>query len=448
VFATGETVRVARADEVNDAARSGSSMRRIDGRALRRVAERWGVGFVAVGVSVVLLPILAVSGVTMVDFSDIEIYRAIGESAAAGALPYRDIPIEDPPAAVPLFVLPALGTASWLGYAIAFALTIGTLGMAGLTLAARVGTMLAPPTRAWLARTLGTGVMIGLLGAVALTRFDFVPAALTVATLYALLRDRFGWAGVLLGAATAVKLYPVVMLPVAAVYVLRRGGLRTTAAFIGLAAIVVLVTVAPFVVVAPDGVYESVRVQVDRPLQIESFGASLLWFAANAGVVAWPQQSLYYDLSSPDAESIKLATTITVGAMLALLWWRHARGPVEGMRLVRYSFASVAAFVLFGKVLSPQYLVWLALLVPALRGVRANAAAALLGAAVAATAIYFPRLFPLLIEGHAPEVLGLIAIRNLLLGALVAVLVWPDDRRATAAPNAPQRWRRGLRTPV
>jgi hypothetical protein len=75
-------------------------------------------------------------------------------------------------------------------------------------------------------------------------------------------------------------------------------------------------------------------------------------------------------------------------------------------------------------VLSPQYPLWLVLLVPALRGTRSNAAVGLLAAAVAATAIYFPRWFAVAALDLAPEWLSVIVLRNLLLAALLALLVW------------------------
>ena len=63
-----------------------------------------------------------------------------------------------------------------------------------------------------------------LLGSVVLTRFDLWPAVLVAGALAALVhgRDRLGFG--VLGAAVAVKLYPAVLVPVAAAYVWRRRG--------------------------------------------------------------------------------------------------------------------------------------------------------------------------------------------------------------------------------
>jgi uncharacterized membrane protein len=378
----------------------------------------------------VLLPALAWLEVTIVDYQEVpRIYRLYGEEIVAGAVPYRDVEIEYPPAAVPLFVLPALVTSSPLTYAIVFAGLVGALGMAGLALAARIGTMLAPPSRSWLVRTLGAGAIIGLLGSVALTRFDFAPAALTIAGLYLLLRDRIGWAGLLIGAAVAVKLYPAVIVPLALTYVFRRAGRRPAALFIGIACAVVVASYIPFLIAEPAGVLLSLRGQLERALQIESSGASIYWLAVEFGLLEWPDRG-YYDLNSPSAQVVQGAMVIAGLLVLVLLWLRYARGPADGTRLVRYAFASVAAFVVFGKVLSPQYLLWLVLFVPALRGVRANSVTALLAAAALVTALYFPRWFPAIVEDLAPHGLAAIAIRNLLLVALLVALLWRIERGA------------------
>jgi hypothetical protein len=92
----------------------------------------------------------------------------------------------------------------------------------------------------------------------------------------------------------------------------------------------------------------------------------------------------------------------------------------------------VCAFVAFGKVLSPQFLVWLVPLVPMLPGRRGLAAGALLIAALVLTQILFPHHYIQLAFGLAATETWLLVARDLLLVALVAVLLWPGERRGAA----------------
>ena len=70
-----------------------------------------------------------------------------------------------------------------------------------------------------------------------------------------------------------MKLYPAVLVPVAAAYVWRRRGRREAIVCLGLLAAVVALVFLPFLVVAPGGVAHSIGRQLSRPLQIESLGS-------------------------------------------------------------------------------------------------------------------------------------------------------------------------------
>ncbi|MGH3015586.1 MAG: hypothetical protein ACRDNN_11620, partial [Gaiellaceae bacterium] len=98
------------------------------------------------------------------------------------------------------------------------------------------------------------------------------------------------------------------------------------------------------------------------------------------------------------------------------------------------SAASVVAFVAFGKVLSPQFLIWLVPLVPLVAGRPGSAAAALLGAALVTTHLWFPRSYWDMV---ALEWEGwLVLARNLLLVALALVLAVATGRRGSGAPRS------------
>ncbi len=176
----------------------------------------------------------------------------------------------------------------------------------------------------------------------------------------------------------------------------------------------------------PHGVYESVRGQGDRPLQIESLGASLLTtFGRPLVVTAHGSQSL--------AGQGTLGAVFAVAQAVAIvaLWVAFLRGPVDRERLLRYSAACVCAFVALGKVLSPQFLLWLVPLVPLVRGRRGVAATLLLSAALVLTQVWFPWRYWGYVEHF--HLAGVVLARNLTLLALLGVLAWPALRRPRAS---------------
>jgi hypothetical protein len=88
----------------------------------------------------------------------------------------------------------------------------------------------------------------------------------------------------------------------------------------------------------------------------------------------------------------------------------------------------VVAFVAFGKVLSPQFLIWLVPLVVLVGGRRGLVAGSLLAAALVATQLWFPFRYwdwALTLDGG---VSWLVLARDLLLCGLLLVLAAPAPR--------------------
>ena len=98
--------------------------------------------------------------------------------------------------------------------------------------------------------------------------------------------------------------------------------------------------------------------------------------------------------------------------------------PVDGGAARPVATAAVVAFVAFGKVLSPQYLVWLLFLVPLVGGLRGRVAggAATLSAALL-DRLWFPARYWQLVKEFDPLASWLVLARNLTLVALFVVLV-------------------------
>ena len=253
-----------------------------------------------------------------------------------------------------------------------------------------------------------------LVGSLIFSRFDLWPALLVTGTLAALVAERHRLAWAMLGIAVAAKLWPLVLVPPALVWSHRRGRLRAAAAGVVTAGAFFV----PFVVVAPHGLWASLRGQASRPLQIESLGAAFLTTFGHPRVVdSHGSQNL-----AGEGAVAALQTAATV-VLLVALWLWFARGEASRDRLLRVSAAATAVFVAFGKVLSPQFLIWLVPLVPLVHGRRGAAATALLTAAFVLTQVWFPsRYFAYADDFHLA---GVVLARDLVLVVLAAVLALP-----------------------
>ena len=340
-------------------------------------------------------------------------YQAYGDAILQhGLVPYRDFAVEYPPGALPPFV----AAAPFGDYAGAFAWVMAACGVALVLVVARIR-----PAAAYF-----VALSPVLAGSLILSRFDLWPALLTAAAVAALLaeRHRLGWA--LLGAAVAAKLWPLVLVPLALMWSVRRG--RGRAALVGAA--VVAAVFLPFVVLAPHGVWASLHGQASRPLQIESLGAALFTTFGHPRVI-----SSHGSQNIAGHGGVAAAFALAQGAVLLALWIAFARGPATARRFLRYAAASVCAFIAFGKVLSPQFLLWLVPLVPLVRGRRGVAATSLLTLAFVLTQVWFPQRY--WDYAGSFRLAGVVLARDLVLLALLAVLVLPLGAAARASRSRP-----------
>jgi hypothetical protein len=371
--------------------------------------------------------------------TDIALYHTYGERVANGLVPYRDFAFEYPPGALPFVVLPALVTDSLQAFRVVFAAEMAAAGVVGVLLVAaalgHLGTTAADRRRALVV----VALLPLLLGGVILTRFDLVPAALVAGALALLVSGRVRAGSLVAGIGVAVKLYPAVLVPLLAVVAWRRGGRRALVAALGLAVLPVVLVYLPFLLVAPDGVAHSLGRQLGRPLQIESLGAGVLLAAHDAfgTSLGWASGSGSQNLTGTAAGAFAVTQGVAQALAVVLVWVSFGRGPATSERLARHAAGAVVAFVALSKVLSPQFLVWLVLLVPLVAGGRGRAALWLLVAACAITAVWFPARYWELVREFDPLASWLVLARGATLLALLAVLMWPATEPAPARSRSP-----------
>ena len=294
-------------------------------------------------------------------FRDVHVYQGYAEKLLHGTLPYRDIFVEYPPGAFAVFLPPtALGASH---YNAAFKTLMALCGIATLVLVVLVLAELGASTRRI---AVGAGLFAFsplALGPISLNTYDAWPALLSLLALWLLLRDHdlagFG----VLGLAVSAKVYPLVLVPLAAWFVWRREGTRRTVLAVAVLVAVAAAVLAPFAAYAPHGVFESFRSQATRGLQIESLGASVLLVLDRLGAyharIVETTGVAGRDLAGGSADAVAAALLALEALAVAAVWALYARSRDLRGRLPLGFAAAVAGFLAFTKVFSPQYLVWL-----------------------------------------------------------------------------------------
>jgi hypothetical protein len=351
---------------------------------------------------------------------DTDIYHRYATMILEGKVPYRDFRVEYPPLALPLFVASGLVSRDLTGFKIAFALEMLAFNAATVWLVAD-----------WLRRAGASGRVRGrlawytafyvLLSRLVVSRYDAAPMLVGFA---ASTWWSSGWrrpGGIAAGLGTLMKVYPAVLAVVAVPHDLARRGPSRGSGLIALVATLIAGSAGWLAIGGVQGVSESLGYQLGRGFEYGSFYSGLQMLAAKvvgAGIdvvrdhAAWSSVTPWTPRLLPLALPVQAVTLLAVGCVFV------RRGTNEG---VRYSGAAVLAFIVTGKVFSPQYLLWLLPFIAVADGPIARRASWLFAAGCAATlvapslATWFPRT-------SVPIILAY-NLKNLLFLALLAILL-------------------------
>ncbi len=360
--------------------------------------------------------------------TDIPTYQRAYDLIADGQVPYADFTLEYPPLAAGLF---------WLAGALPgpYGVTFSIMMLAALC--ATVLGVIA------LARALGmderrqsvAAVLVAvsplMLGNLVETRFDLALSALVVWTLWAAATERWRLAWGLLAAATLLKLVPLALIPVLIIWQRHRTGTRSAWAGLAGSLTAIGLAMAPFIVLSPSGTWDLVRYHLDRPLQLEAVGSAyLLGLHALADIPITVESSFGSQglAGTGPAVIAGISTAVLIAILAAIAWtlWlllHRARVPGDARLMVAASAATMVGLLVGGKVLSPQFLVWLLPVGFLVAGRYGPAAAALTGAALLLTFAYFPdRYWDLVALDTWP--IAILVLRDSVLIALLAAC-WP-----------------------
>lgn len=367
--------------------------------------------------------------------SDVPLYNAYADRFLDGVMPYREVGFEYPPLAAPLIALPGLVSLDPETYRYGFAVLAFMLACGVLVATGRLAAL--GGGREWVA-LLVVGLAPVATGAMIRTHFDLAPVLCLVAGLAAIgaRRSKTGFA--LFGIGGALKLFPLVAVPIAVAWLLGQRRRAEAATGLAVATVAVALTVGAAIGLSVEGAGNAVEYHVERPVQIESLPASVLNAIEEAGGEApEPVNSHRSDgLRHPAADALEVGFLALFGIVVVALTMAAARlRDVRGLALA--ALTGAAAFATFGKVLSPQFMLWLVPLAAVAWAWGMYALAVVTTAAISVTLVWFPeRYFDLVARDD--ELLAVVAGRNVLLLLMLVLAAW-EMRRLVRASRATAR---------
>jgi hypothetical protein len=265
------------------------------------------------------------------------------------------------------------------------------------------------------------------LGPVAVSRIDAVSSALAILGLVAIKRNSTGIAAALFTIAGWIKIWPVALFAAMIAVFKKR-----------LQAIIVATSISASIIgigllTGGTKVFGFVLQQQERGIQIESVMATPWMWLAKFGLanIFFDDSILTNQVSGPLVQELAavsnylLFIALAITVLLAIRAMRAGRNRTQVFALA--ALTGVLDLIVFNKVGSPQFMIWLAVPLVALVyfGINKSKVALAMGAAILLlTQLVYP-VFYIELLGLEIMPLGLLTVRNLL---LVALLAWANTQ--------------------
>jgi hypothetical protein len=265
------------------------------------------------------------------------------------------------------------------------------------------------------------------LGPVAVSRIDAVSSALAILGLVAIKRNSTGIAAALFTIAGWIKIWPVALF--AAMIAVFKKRLQAIIVATSISASIICVGL----LAGGTKVFGFVLQQQERGIQIESVMATpWMWLAKfGSANIFFDDSILTNQVSGPLVQQLAavsnylLFIALAITAFLAIRAVRAGRNRTQVFALA--ALTGVLDLIVFNKVGSPQFMIWLAVPLVALVyfGINKSKVALAMGAAILLlTQLVYP-VFYIELLGLETMPLGLLTVRNLL---LVALLIWANTQ--------------------
>jgi hypothetical protein len=346
----------------------------------------------------------------------VEIFKSYADKISSGLVPYADFAYEYPPLSL-IVLLPRLLSADPATYAFLFGLEMLLFDIIILFTLSRIG-----------AKALFLyGVGLVLFWRLPYIRHDLAMIAVSTLAALLMLRGRGALSAVFWGLGGALKLYPMVAVPALAFGENVRGIVRRWT----VAGVVFVVGILWGIVAFGWKALEFLTYHSDRPAMIESLPANALLLLPGHRVV---HSYGSFNVVGPAGEVLVEVFTFLQPAMVLLALvavWMWGQNADRNELAVKGTAMAILAFAIFGKVLSPHFLMWplpLLAMSTGLGMVRLPRLTwALFFGIIALTAFINSEYYA--ITENLPYFTALLSARNLLLLPLFTLFLLPPQKK-------------------
>ena len=304
-----------------------------------------------------------------IKYSAVGLYFNDASKILNGLVPYRDFTFEYPPLAAVFFLIPRLITSKYSTYSILYHAEVLIFLILGLivlfAVARRLGKAPWKLLSVYSIGVLAVGPIIG-------EQFDIFAAVMTLFAVYFfwLGKTKTSWMFLALG--TMIKLYPVLIAPVFLFYYLRNNQFTRIWQGVICFAGTCLVILLPNLITGPANLAKLAEYHLNRGLQLESIYSTVLLVASKLGLISVSVDfySGSWHIISPAAETLARMSTYLLALALVIVYvliYKQIRpGKSQFSRIGAYLLLVFLTLLIFSKVLSPQYIIWLLPLLPLL----------------------------------------------------------------------------------
>ena len=290
-------------------------------------------------------------------------YFPVAEAMFTGHIPYHhynDLAWEYPPLALMVMLIPRLFASTPYGYQISFDIMMMLFAFLESYL---IYTAVRENGNAAIISVVNLVLMTMMIidGSV-LERFDIVPAVICLASVLLYRNGRYEWAFVLIGIGTLVKIYPALLFLAFIIPFVVRKDWKNTVKMTSITAAIGLAVMAVFYIICSNELFTFITYHSDRGLQIESVAGSFIDVLAAAGltevstVITFGScniQGTLPDMVSPFVMPLLIVMVLLV---FAIQFSMCKKGKED---VVFFSMLYVAVFMIFNKVFSGQYIMWI-----------------------------------------------------------------------------------------